>query len=341
MGKDYYKILGVDKSCSESELKKAYRKMALKFHPDKNKDPDASEKFKEVGEAYEILKDPEKRKIYDQYGEEGLKRGMGGPGPDFSEYNSFNFSSFDPHETFRQFFGDSNPFEEFSFGNMGGMGGHMGGPGLNFMSSNAGPSGFAGSSGFGGTPGFGSFKNMQDPPIEHNLNLTLEELLHGTNKKMRITKEVLVPGTDTVRSEPKVLEITVKKGWKEGTKITFPKEGNQRPGKSPADIVFVIKDKPHDHFKRDKENNLIYQHKLSLKQALAGCTVTVPTLDGPSFPIDLKQVSPTTKRLLKGYGLPKPKAPNVRGDLIVEFDIQFPKNLSDDQKRSLRDILPD
>ena len=213
-------------------------------------------------------------------------------------------------------------------GNMGGMGGN---PSFNFMGPvGAGPSGFS-----------GSFGVSQDPPIEHSLNVTFEELLHGATKKMKITRDVVVPGTNTLRSEPKVLEIHVKKGWKEGTKIKFPKEGNQRPGKSPADIVFIIKDKPNGIFQRDKDNNLLYRHTVTLKQALIGCTITVPTLDGQQYPIELKQVSPTTKRVLKGYGLPKSKTPDVRSDLIVEFDITFPKNLSDDEKNILKDVLPD
>eukprot|EP00111_Clytia_hemisphaerica_P016577 TCONS_00049106-protein len=333
MGKDYYKILGVDRSCTEAELKKAYRKLALKYHPDKNQDDGASEKFKEIGEAYEILKDPDKRKIYDQYGEEGLKGGMGGRGADFSGYGGFNFSSFDPHETFKQFFGDNDPFREFeSFGGFGGPGrsgfsNFMGG--ANNFSNMGGHH-----SGFGGSP-------QKDPSVEHFLNVTLEEILQGTTKKMKITREVLVPGTNSTRTEPKVLEITVKKGWKEGTKITFPNEGNQTTGNTPADIVFIIKDKEHAIFTRDRDNNLLYRHKLTLKQALLGCTISVPSLEGPHYDIELKQASPSSKRLLKGYGLPKPKKPRERADLIVEFDIEFPKNLSDDTKQQLQHILPE
>ena len=221
-----------------------------------------------------------------------------------------------------------------SFGGFG-MGGAGGAPNFgNFM---------GGASNFphmGGHSGFGR-NQQQDPPIEHNLNVTLEELLHSANKKMKITREVFVPGTNSTRSESKVLEIAVKKGWKEGTKITFPKEGDQKPGKSAADIVFIIKDKQHPLFSRDRENNLIYKHKVSLKQALLGCTVSVPTLDGAQYNIELKQISPTTKRLLKGYGLPMPKTLNQRADLIVEFDIEFPKNLSDDVKQHLASLLPD
>ncbi|KAJ8274259.1 hypothetical protein COCON_G00088840 [Conger conger] len=111
MGKDYYKILGIQKGAADEDIKKAYRKQALKWHPDKNKAANAEEKFKEIAEAYEVLSDPKKREIYDQYGEEGLKGGGGttdGQGGNFT----YTFHG-DPHATFATFFGGANPFEMF------------------------------------------------------------------------------------------------------------------------------------------------------------------------------------------------------------------------------------
>merc|ERR1739848_41072 len=127
MGKDYYAILGVSKSASDADLKKAYRKLAIKYHPDKNKSSEAEEKFKEIGLAYEVLKDPKKRKIYDQFGEAGLQNGGGGGGsssggmPDFGNFGAnfggpgFSYTStgfgpgggFDPFSTFSSVFGDN------------------------------------------------------------------------------------------------------------------------------------------------------------------------------------------------------------------------------------------
>lgn len=119
MGKDYYKILGIAKTATEDEIKKAYRKLALKFHPDKNKSPTAEEQFKLVAEAYEILSDKKKREIFDQYGEEGLKAGGGGGGGGNMGGSGFTYTfSGDPRATFAQFFGTSDPFA--SFFNMGG-----------------------------------------------------------------------------------------------------------------------------------------------------------------------------------------------------------------------------
>lgn len=211
------------------------------------------------------------------------------------------------------------------FAGMGGMGGmpHMH---MNSMGN------------MGGMSGFGL--QQQDPPVEYDLPVSYEELLYGTNKKMKITRDNNGPG-NSMEPEQKILEISVKKGWKEGTKITFPKEGNRVVGKTPADIVFKIKDKPHKRFTRDRDNNLICREPVSLKQALIGHQLVVKTLTGHEVPLDLKQITPTTKRLIKGEGLPLPKTPDRRGDLIVEFDINFPRNLSQQQKDGIGQILPD
>jgi DnaJ-class molecular chaperone len=130
MGKDYYRILGVSRTANDDELKKAYRKLALKYHPDKNKSPSAEDKFKEIGEAYDVLSDEKKRRIYDQLGEEGLKGGMpAGPGPTFNGtemppgFTNYSYHG-DPRATFQQFFGTSNPFESF-FGPAGMGGGKL------------------------------------------------------------------------------------------------------------------------------------------------------------------------------------------------------------------------
>jgi DnaJ-class molecular chaperone len=119
MGKDYYKILGVSRSATDDELKKAYRKLALKYHPDKNKAKGAEDKFKEIGEAYDVLSDPRKRQIYDQCGEEGLKGGMGGGHSGGSNgvpngFDGFTYSYHgDPRATFQQFFGKFKVFNTY------------------------------------------------------------------------------------------------------------------------------------------------------------------------------------------------------------------------------------
>jgi len=354
MGKDYYSILGISKTASDDEIKKAYRKLALKYHPDKNKAAGAEAKFKEVAEAYEIISDPKKREIFDKYGEEGLKAGAGsgapgggGPGPSFNMGGGggqgFQTSwSGDPNETFRMFFGNSNPFSAM-FGGGGGndddddmMGGGGGMPGM-FRFSTGGPGGMHQQMGGAQAP---AKKKQQDAPIYHDLFVSLEDIANGATKKMKISRKVLSPDGRSTQLEDKVLSIDIKPGWKAGTKITFPREGDQSHQTVPADIVFIIKDKPHPFFKRDG-CDLIYTAKISLREALLGGQIQVPTLDGRKKAINLIDVtSPGTEKRIANEGLPLPKQPSKKGDIIVKFDIKFPDHLSQSQRDALNQCLP-
>ncbi|KAK7508288.1 hypothetical protein BaRGS_00000527 [Batillaria attramentaria] len=354
MGKDYYKILGLAKGATEEELKKAYRKMALKYHPDKNKSPGAEEKFKEIAEAYDVLSDPKKREIFDKYGEEGLKGGVPGGGgftggtPDAGGTYHYQFSG-DPRETFKMFFGDDNPFGSFFMGG-GGPGGprnmfHFTTGGDDRMDVDDDPFAHFGrgpsTSSFGGhgRGGMGRRKH-QDPAVVKDLQVSLEEVLNGTSKKLKITRRALNPDGQSTRTEDKILQIDVKPGWKAGTKITFPKEGDQTPNNIPADIVFVIKDKPHGTFVRDGQD-IRYKAKISLRDALCGTTIQVPTLSGRKIPLNLTEViKPGSQRRIQGEGLPYPKQPSKKGDLIIEFDIKFPDRISQSAKEILRDCIP-
>jgi len=360
MGKDFYKVLGLQKGASEEEIKKAYRKMALKYHPDKNKSAGAEEKFKEIAEAYEVLSDKKKRDVYDKYGEEGLAGRSGGGGGSGGGTPNFNYTFHgDPRQTFEQFFGTSNPFE--SFFNMPGMAGN---PHQNFF-NNAGKDGmetedpFASLGGLGsglggrqpfrsqsfngggGVGGQGARKEkQQDPPVEHDLYVTLDDICKGVTKRMKISRRV-VAGDGTAKKEEKVLTINVKPGWKSGTKITFQREGDQAPNKIPADIVFIIRDKPHLNFKREGPD-LRYSCRVSLKEALCGALVEIPTLTGDKIPINLSNdvISPAMVKRLPGYGLPLPKDNTKKGDILVSFDIVFPEKLNQNIKDKLHDLLP-
>lgn len=350
MGKDYYKILGVSKSATEDEIKKAYRKLALKYHPDKNREKGAEEKFKQLAEAYEVLSDKRKRDIYDQVGEEGLKAGAGtnfnrssnmGDGQSFS----YQFHG-DPYETFKQFFQSDGMFSSMGFGgsNISSMFGDFeemdtdtcGGRG--FSHSNGFPSGafFSG----GARNGMPKKHMRQDPPIERELPITLEEAMTGCTKRMKITRRV-AQADGNMFKEDKILTINVKPGWKSGTKITFNQEGDQAPNTVPADVIFIIQDKPHPYFKRDG-SNVIHTAKISLKGALTcNSTIRVPTLDGDPVTLAIKDiVKPTTTKRLAGRGLPLTKEPHKRGDLLVNFDIQFPTSLPETTRQILADLLP-
>mmetsp|Transcript_11094 Transcript_11094/g.19316 ORF Transcript_11094/g.19316 Transcript_11094/m.19316 type:complete len:347 (+) Transcript_11094:156-1196(+) len=333
MGRDYYAILGVPKGSDDAELKKAYRKLAMKWHPDKNPDDrdKATAKFKEVSEAYEVLSDPQKREIYDKYGEDGLKAGMGpggggggqqGPGGPGMQFRN-------AEDLFKEFFGggmggggDEDPFASMFGGGMHpGMHGGMHGGGMPF--------------GFGGQGGPGRGRPQQSgprkaAPIEHQLQCTLEELYAGCTRKMKISRQV------SGKTETEVLEINVKAGWKSGTKITFEEKGDQQPGLIPADIIFSIEEKPHPRFRRD-DKDLVHTVTLSLGDALCGTTLNILHLDGGHVEVPIKDViAPSSIKIIKGKGMPISKAPGTFGNLIIKFEVKFPRSLTEEQKVLLR-----
>jgi len=346
MGKDYYKVLGVPKTAKEDEIKKAYRKLALKWHPDKNKSAGAEEKFKEISEAYDVLSNKEKREIFDKYGEEGLhgappsegdgmNMNFGGGGPGFAR--TFVFTSGNARDTFARAFGGDDEFADI-IGGLGGFSffndsrGRKPGPRLNGMENFM--------FDVDGMAPQSKKQKVQDQAIEKDLFVSLEELASGCTKKMKISRKVL-DERGISRNEEKILTVNVKPGWKAGTKITFPKEGDRKPGVVPADVVFIVKDKTHRHFTRDSKNNIIYTAKISLRDALAGGQVEVPTLDGRKLRLRKNGIlNPDSTECIHGEGLPLPKDLSKRGDLIVKYDIRFPDELSSAQRDILLDTLP-
>ncbi|CAI4232888.1 unnamed protein product [Auanema sp. JU1783] len=321
MGKNYYSILGVQKSSNDDEIKKAYRKMALKYHPDKNKEPGAENKFKEIAEAYDVLSDPKKKEVYDKYGEEGLKNGGADGGPGGAGFQ-YEFQG-DPMRMFSQIFtgGEDGFFGPGMFFNMGGGPGGGGMEDFPFVV---------------GGHGHRRAAPRQDPTVMHELQVSMEDILSGCTKKMKITRKILTEGSHKV--EDKVLTVSIKPGWKSGTKITFPKEGDQFPGRTPADIVFIIKDKPHPKFKREGQDIRFIQ-KIRLSEALTGGTFEIPLLGGGSNQLTINDViTPGSTRRITNKGLPNPKSPSSRGDIIVEFDVVFPRSLNDAQKAAIKNL---
>ncbi len=357
MGKDYYSILGVSRNATDEELKKAYRKLALKWHPDRNKDNKkvAEEKFKDISQAYEVLSDKEKRKMYDMYGEEGVNGTMpqGGPGGmpggmGGGMPGGFSFGGMDPRDLFAQLFGTSDfntaysqygdedsggkPNVQFSFNGMpfsGGMGGMPGGMGGMFG---------------GARKSAGSSRRprpepelQKDPAIQRDLPISIRDFYNGCTKKLKITRQVY-DGSGSSRAEEKVVNIPVKPGWKAGTKITYPKLGDEYPGHIPADIVFVLQDKPDPEYSREG-NDLIYHKEISLKDALCGVKFTYTHLDGRKFNVFAPAViSPATQIKYPGLGMPIAKAPGEFGDLKIMFNIRFPKEMSASDKETIRNM---
>eukprot|EP00163_Fabomonas_tropica_P007121 TRINITY_DN16775_c0_g1_i1.p1 TRINITY_DN16775_c0_g1~~TRINITY_DN16775_c0_g1_i1.p1 ORF type:complete len:319 (+),score=97.62 TRINITY_DN16775_c0_g1_i1:186-1142(+) len=313
MGLDYYTVLGVNRDVSDEDLKRSYRKLAMKWHPDKNPNnrEHAELKFKEVAESFDVLSDPKKRAVFDQYGEEGLKSGVP-DGEGGFKTQAYHFAG-KPEQIFQEFFGSANPYADFS--EVGGQ------------------SGF----GFGDT-GF-SRGARQPPPIEKEFFCTFEELYNGSTKKMKITKRVLNADQKTTSTQDKYLTLDVKKGWKKGTKITFAKEGDEGAGIIPADVIFILNEKPHPRFKRSG-NNLIYEAKVSLAKALTGCTIEINTLDDRKISIPIADiVDPKYEKVVPNEGMPLSKDPTRRGNLIIRFKIQFPHYLTEDQKKTIKNTL--
>ncbi|CAN4078886.1 unnamed protein product [Withania somnifera] len=322
MGVDYYKILQVDKNAKDDDLKKAYRKLAMKWHPDKNPNnkKEAEAKFKQISEAYEVLSDSQKRAIYDQYGEEGLKgqvpppdAAAGGPGgATFFQTgegpNVFRFNPRNANDIFSEFFGfSSSMFGDDIFSSFG-----EGRP------MNTGP--------------------RKAPPIERTLPCSLEELYKGTTKKMKISREIADASGKTLPVE-EILTIDVKPGWKKGTKITFPEKGNEEPNIVSSDLVFIVDEKPHSVFTRDG-NDLVIIQKISLAEALTGYTVHLTTLDGRKLTIPINNViHPNYEEVVPREGMPIPKEPSRRGNLRIKFNIKFPTRLTAEQKTGIKKLL--
>jgi len=337
-GKDYYQVLGISRDADEEAIKSAYKKNALKWHPDRNLDKkeEAERRFKELAEAYEVLSDKQKRAVYDQYGEAGLKGvpmddggAQGGFAGGFPA-GGFQFRSSGAHgadDIFSQFFASQgiDPFATFGFG--GGR-------------SRGGRSGMDGMGGMGGFTYMDTDNMPQGGPtaeeltVKKRLACSLEELYTGTTKKLKVTRRRM-----DGQSEEKVLVVNVKPGWKAGTKITFNNEGDEVSPNTFQNIIFTLEEKPHSVFKREGDD-LTCTLDISLLEALAGFSKPIKALDGKrNIQIESKEVvEPTTARRIPGEGMPNSKS-GRKGDLIVKFNIKFPKSLSSTQKEKLSAVL--
>lgn len=368
-----YDQLGVKPDATQDEIKKGYRKAALKWHPDKNKDkPEAAEKFKECSQAYEILSDPEKRKTYDQYGLEFLLRGGAAPPPGENPFagggggmpGGFDFGSMPSAgggtRTFHFSTGGGGPggfnfsnpesiFAEFMRGSGGGGMGGMGGMGddddiASMFGAGGMPRGGGRSSRmrsqYGGADPFGGPPRDATPEVttvERALPLTLEELYNGITKKMKIKRKTYDDSGKRTTTD-QVLEVPIKAGLKKGSKIKFKGVGDQEEG-GKQDLHFIVEEKPHPLFVRDGDD-LIHTIDLTLKEALTGWKRTVTTIDAKQ--INIEKAGPTgpgSSDTYPGQGMPISKKPGERGNFIIKYNIQFPKTLTPQQKQQLKEIL--
>ncbi|KAL3418979.1 fungal specific transcription factor domain-containing protein [Phlyctema vagabunda] len=363
MAKDtkYYDILGVAPTCTEAELKKAYKIGALKHHPDKNAhNPDAADKFKDLSHAYEILSDPQKRQIYDQYGEEGLEGGGGAGG-------------MNAEDLFSQFFGGGSAFGGGGLGGMFGGGMQSRGPAkartihhvhkvslediyrgkvskLALQKSVICPKcdGRGGKEGAvkkcAGCDGHGMKTMMrQMGPMIQRFQTVCPDC-NGEGEIIREKDKCKACNGKKTTVERKVLHVHVDRGVRSGHKIDFRGEGDQTPGVQPGDVVFEIEQKPHSRFQR-KEDDLFYQANIDLVTALAGGTIFVEHLDDRWLSVEIlpgEVISPGSIKMVRGQGMPSYRHHDF-GNLYIQFDVKFPeKNWMEDAAAfdALKSILP-
>jgi DnaJ family protein B protein 4 len=352
MGTNYYDVLGVSKDADEDTIKKAYRKQAMKWHPDRNPDNKelADKKFKQVSEAYEVLSDKQKRQMYDQFGEEGLK----GQGP--GGFSSQGFTPSNAEDIFKTFFGafggGGMPQGEFTFvnGGMPGMGGGMGGMG-GMPGMGGGMGGIPGGlhdmfGGMGGMPGMGGMGGgmprgkKQPSVISKPLPVSLQDLYTGCEKKLKVTRKVMdAYGQQT--PQEKILTVSIKAGWKAGTKIKYAGEGDESP-QGPSDLEFVIEEKPHPSITRNGDDLHVHVN-VTLLEALCGFTKQITTLDGRNITVQGGQRNipqqPDSVIVVRGEGMPISKRPGQKGDLHVNVKVVLPSTITEYQKNSLQSIL--
>ena len=294
MSEDYYNILGVQKTARDEEIKKAYRKLAMKYHPDHTKgDKGAEEKFKKISEAYAVLSDKEKRKEYDTFGSEGFRQ------------------RFSQEDIFRGFdFGDI--FREFGFG--GGDFSHGGGGGRRFSFGGGSPHNFSGAQ----QPG-----QAKGSDLVYELPLTLREVATGTSKVITFQHQG--------RSEN--LTVKIPKGLIAGKKLRLAGKGNPSPYGGPAGNLYIKSKVLNDQVFSSEKYDLYINRQLKLTEALLGTTISVPTIDDKQLNLKIPPgTKPGTKMRLSGHGLPDMKD-NKKGDLYVRIQLNIPQNLNEEQKK--------
>ena len=307
--KDYYSILGVDRKAGTEEIKKAFRKLARKYHPDVNQgDQAATEKFKEINEAYEVLSDPEKRKKYDELGAQWQHYQRGGGRPEdfnWGQWKSeptqgYTYRTVSPEE-FEELFGAKGGYSDF-FENLFG----------HAARSQAGQS--AGEQRF-----YYEAQPHQGQDLEHKMQVTLHEAFHGTRRVLEW-------------EDGRKIEAKIPRGVKTGSRVRLKGQGAPGiGGANPGELYLIIEVLPDKRFQREGDD-LKTSSPIDLFTMLLGGKVTVAGIDR-AVKLD---IPPETRNgrvfRLRGLGMPKIKEPDQRGDLFVTVEAVLPRHLTDEEK---------
>lgn len=331
--KDYYKVLGVDRKASADEIKKAYRKLARKYHPDINPgNAEAEQKFKEINEAYEVLSDSDKRAKYDRFGADfhRYQQSGGGAGFDWSQYASQGGG---PQVDFGNLGGGFSDFFETLFGNMGGR--HTSGYGQ-------------------GMPRGGRGQKGQD--YEQPVEISLEEAFSGTQRQLRVEVPQTCPtcngtgaqqnnlcptcgGTGVSGQQTRTLTVKIPAGVDTGARVRAAGEGGPGINAGPrGDLLLLVTVQPHPRYERTGAD-LRTRVPVDMYTLMLGGEARVPLLDGKTLTLTIPANTPNGKTFrLRGQGMPKLGRPDERGDLFVIADAQLPANLSPREQELVQEL---
>lgn len=306
--KDYYKILGVDRKASEGEIKRAYRKLALQYHPDRNPDDkQAEEKFKEINEAYQVLSDPEKRTRYDQLGDSFSRYQQRGGAPGSFNWEDWFAQPSSGSGNVRVEVGDlddilgAGGFSEFFSRIFGGM------PDVDTTTARR-----------GGTRGRGA-----RPSYQQEMEISLREAFQGTTRLIDV--------------DGRRLDVKIPPGARTGTKVRVADAVTVGPRGERGDLYLVIRVAGDPKFER-KGNDLITDVNVDMYTAVLGGEVTVGTLSGNVVLTVPPGTQPGQTFRLAGRGMPQLKNPEVKGDLLVRVKVKIPRNLSEEQRNIFKQL---
>ena len=326
---DYYETLELDRKATQEDIKEAYRNLSLRFNPKRATQSNQTfynYKFHKIAEAYTVLSDPYKKGIYDNYGREALYKGITDKEGNF--FGGFKYTG-NAQEIFEKYMNETNPYSLLNeYEDRKDQ--------LNSIFGSA----------------FGGLNHPKEDPLPNiliSLPCTLEELYNGCIKTITYTKNTLNYDTRTTSLKETNMKVEILPGYGKNTKLTYKLQGNEAPGRKNSDLIVEIKEIEHPTFKRVNKNDLLYMHKISLKDALNSTPVIFNHLDGRMLNIAMDEIiSPDTCKEVKGEGMPiideanpieSVTLENKKGNLFIKFDIQFPDYINEKKKQRIISLL--